>query len=84
VLQGRIENISEKRLEGVTVEVTFWSAAMNVLGTWTAPAKQPSVGPGDWTDWEVRIPWKGVMTGGGPTVRYRDASGRELPYVDRR
>jgi len=81
VMWGGVENISEKTLEGITVEVTFWSAVMNPLGTWTAPAKQPTLRPGEWTDWEVRVPWKGVMTGGGPTVRFKDASGRELPHV---
>jgi hypothetical protein len=82
VVRAWVENISEETLKGVRVEVTFWSAAGNILGTWTAPAKQPTLRPGDRTDWEIRVPWKGAMTGGGPTVRYRDASGKELPDLE--
>jgi hypothetical protein len=82
VVSGGVKNISEETLQGVTVIVTFWSAAGNEIGSYQVEPKKRSLRPGDDTHWELKVRWKGVMTGGGPTVRFEDGSGRELPYVE--
>ena len=84
VARGSVENISEETLGSITVVVTFWSAVHNIVDTGRTQLKGRALRPGDRTEWEVRVPWKGAMTGGGTTMRFEDASGRDLPYVDMR
>jgi hypothetical protein len=77
------ENISEETLEDLLANVTFWSAAGNVVDTVQAPSDKGLLRPGRVAYWDINVPWKGTMTQGGMTLDFEDRSGRQVPYINR-
>jgi hypothetical protein len=77
------ENISEETLEDLLANVTFWSAAGNVVDSAQAPSDKGLLRPGRVAYWDITAPWKGAMTQGSVTIDFEDRSGRSVPFINR-